>query len=212
MTDRERLAQKCGDMLGAYDEMAKDLTMIMRSAGIPEEKIYATIKTGLMPTADNNCSPVDVAEWKSAVLEYRALSPEAQQNWLATLLGMVSRAVLRAEAPMARIDDVRELAVKVMGWEVRDHFNGIRLDRPGRVSWYPNDFGGGVWDPYTDVNAALEVVEAMTGRGYWLRAEYANDAWYVIVHPETYNRASISGNSVCEAICAAALAAIREGK
>ena len=87
MTDRERLAQHCVHMLGAYDEMAKDLTMIMRSAGIPEEKIYATVKTGLLPAAGgSNCSPEEIAEWKSAVLEYRALSSEAQQNWLATLL------------------------------------------------------------------------------------------------------------------------------
>lgn len=87
MTDREWVAQRCGYMLDAYDEMAKDLTKIMRSAGVAEEKIYATVKTGLFPSPDGtNCTPEGLAEWKSAVLEYRTLSTEAQQDWLATLL------------------------------------------------------------------------------------------------------------------------------
>lgn len=114
---------------------------------------------------------------------------------------------------MARIDDVRELASKVMGWEVQSHFNGIRLDRPGRVSWYPKNLGGGVWDPYTDANAALEVVEGMRSKGFCMQAEHLKDGWYVrFVLVADYSWNSALKLSFCEAICTAALAAIREGQ
>jgi hypothetical protein len=55
-------------------QLTRQICEAMRAAGISEDKIYATEKTGLMPTADNIelMEPDAFAEWCAAAAEYRA--------------------------------------------------------------------------------------------------------------------------------------------
>lgn len=117
---------------------------------------------------------------------------------------------------MARIDDVWDLAVNVMGWQAMKKWcNCFEIKHPtrGRCYWWEGSRNEYSWDPYTDANAALEVVQAMENRGYSMSAEKTKDGWYarfVLVGDYSWN--SALELSFCEAICAAALAAIREGQ
>lgn len=92
---------------------------------------------------------------------------------------------------MARIDDVREIVEKVLGWRYEPFFG---------------------WDPYRSASAALDVVQAMRKRH--------NFAWSCGICPEMDYVSFFSredqkykaSGTFCESICAAALAAIREGQ
>lgn len=101
---------------------------------------------------------------------------------------------------MARIDDVRELAEKVMGWQVqKTRHGGFDIKRPERFRcFYP-------WDPYT------EVVEAMWKKGWTWDGGSVSEGVYsaAFLTDGYYFRCE---GSFCEAICAAALAAIRKGQ
>lgn len=123
---------------------------------------------------------------------------------------------MTVEAPMVRIDDVRELAEKVMGWEVTKTWqDGFDIKCPTRFRCY---FWDGVqddytWNPYADANAAIEVVEAMDGRGYRMRAEKTEHGFYVRFMQTLPDESRFhKGQTFCGAICTAALAAIREGQ
>ena len=112
---------------------------------------------------------------------------------------------------MARVDDVRELAEKVMGWQtMKKWHDSFEIKHPtrSRCYWWEGLRNEYCWDPYTDAIAALEVVEAMAGRGYWMRAECTDNGWYVRFGGRRFHKS----NSACEAICTAALAAIREAR
>lgn len=118
---------------------------------------------------------------------------------------------------MARIDDVRELAVKVMGWQATPVFGGeyFEMKHPSRgiLPFRTGYQDVRTWNPYTDANAALEVVEPMRCKGFSMQAEHSKDGWhvrFVLVRDCSWN--SALELSFCESICAAALAAIREGQ
>jgi hypothetical protein len=62
------------------DFVADEVARAMRSAGIDEKRIYATRKTGLMPTDENLhlWSEKDHADWKAALDEYDLLGETIQ--------------------------------------------------------------------------------------------------------------------------------------
>jgi hypothetical protein len=72
VTDRDRLLQKRPDAASQYDELVDDLCSAMRDAGIDERRIYATRKTGLMPSDSNEhlLTVDDWREWDEALEEY----------------------------------------------------------------------------------------------------------------------------------------------
>lgn len=125
---------------------------------------------------------------------------------------------------MARIDDVRDLAVKAMGWEATDVLAGeyFEIKHPSRGVLYWRKGYQDTWNPYADANTALEVVEAMQRKGFWLRYVESSrpgyfSASFIIpgnMRPPAPPQFFYSGAqpTFCEAICAAALAAIREAK
>lgn len=88
---------------------------------------------------------------------------------------------------MARIDDVKELAEKVMGIETRYYW----------------------WDPYIDANAALEVLGAMQRKGWTWNISPCGAKCEVVMSKDGYDPIGCGEGSFCEAICAAALAAVR---
>lgn len=107
---------------------------------------------------------------------------------------------------MARIDDVRELAEKVMRWEVtKTRHGGFDIKRPTHLrDIYP-------WNPYTDPRAALEVVEAMWKKDWaWDGGNVSEGIYSAAFFADGYYFRC--EGTFCESICTAALAAIREAK
>lgn len=118
---------------------------------------------------------------------------------------------------MARVDDVRDLAVKVMGCQATPIFGDyFEMKHPSRgfLCWHATSRNEYTWDPYTDPRAALEVVEAMRRRDWCANIEHVvTGHWQVLLtKPDGSIMMSRFCLTFCEAICAAALAAIREGQ
>ena len=125
---------------------------------------------------------------------------------------------------MARIDDIREIAEKVMGWRVTFFRGGHGtiwkhdwlMFNEGAPNYrkYAEDppisrESGDVWfDPFTDANAALEVVEAMRKRGLQFSCMNWTDGRFTVAF-NSFTGSPLEPATLCEAICAAALAAKR---
>jgi len=62
-------------------EMLGATACTMVRAGVEPAKIYATIKTGLMPTTDNVhvMKPADLREWQRAAEEYDVLQAQLER-------------------------------------------------------------------------------------------------------------------------------------
>ncbi len=113
---------------------------------------------------------------------------------------------------MSRIDDIREIAEKVMGWNVETN---------RRLTWLLGngwDCIDARWDPLTDADAALEVVEAMRRRRFRFEVQAlgaAEGGWLstfavVFLQPNVSKRLPWQhAPTFCDAICQAALAAVR---
>lgn len=109
---------------------------------------------------------------------------------------------------MSRIDDVRELAEKVMGWnsgpEGSFQWRDISNQKCQRYNW----------NPFTCADDALEVVEAMRSQGWYAEAMSRDTYWVARMYSkDDDNDVLITeiGKTVPEAVCAAALAVIRKG-
>lgn len=131
---------------------------------------------------------------------------------------------------MSRIDDVRELAEKAMGWAIEEsnsdqwHLCILRSDGsdthwvtpegPADYFSWPPSFKR-FWDPFTDANAALGVVEAMrANRGILVRTwQQADGTWKIwllsLKGGKMVGDEIMTQPTFCEAICAAALAVVR---
>lgn len=115
---------------------------------------------------------------------------------------------------MARIEDLKELVEKVMGWEVESYSHqGLRFRDPKwgtRYTWtHRGNINFDCWQPYTDANAALEVLGAMQRKGWTWNISPCGAECEVVMSKDGYDPIGCGEGSFCEAICAAALAAVR---
>lgn len=108
---------------------------------------------------------------------------------------------------MSRIDDVRELAEKVMGWNSGPEGSFQWSDTGGRKCQRYN------WNPFTCADDALEVVEATIKKtGYRILVGNDGENYCAMFRDEAEGFRDFNGEGTfCEAVCAAALAAIRKG-
>lgn len=112
---------------------------------------------------------------------------------------------------MDRDDNIRELAEKVMGWTPAG--GSIYTDQNGRAKWIYCSTGTtrGGWNPFTDANAALKVVEATIKKtGYRILVGNDGESYCAMFRDEAGGFRDFDGEGTfCEAVCTAALAAIR---
>lgn len=128
---------------------------------------------------------------------------------------------------MSRIEDIETLVTKVMGWDAET----CQYEGQGWVRFYPHGdrqnphqypehdaMRGGVgWNPFTCADDAMDVIdkmrekwhtEAMTRKNYWAVRMYLKD--------DEGERGDVIiteiGQTFPEAVCQAALAAIRAEK
>ena len=114
---------------------------------------------------------------------------------------------------MSRIDNIRELAEKVMEWTPagQNHEAFTFADQVGRAKWIYRDGRG--WDPFASASAALEVAEKMRERGWCVEVISKTSYWTARMHhfndDEDDELVTEVGNTLPEAISTASLAAIR---
>jgi hypothetical protein len=95
-----------------------DIARTMAQAGLPPDKIYAYIRTGLMPTEDNwsQIPPHDRKAWNNAIEEHRALAHhKAAGQDVATLVKqLVARLVESGSADWAHVEEIRNTILSAL--------------------------------------------------------------------------------------------------
>lgn len=97
---------------------------------------------------------------------------------------------------MSRADDKRELALKVLGWTLSQF-----------------DEHGHDWRPFSDANDVLRVVDAMHSLGHGIEYTFGKLNYHMArfyqMNGGRENGRWTSADDFCEAVCNAALAAVR---
>jgi hypothetical protein len=125
------------------------------------------------------------------------------------------------------------VAREVMGWEVYpgadtpfnfphqgDHawlddpanYPFVTDCRPGLIFWAAPKTDGKDWKPFADIAAAWQVVEKLRGKGWVMTLSvnhYQTEPWDCRLFLEERKREIAHGATAPEAICRAALAAVR---
>lgn len=116
---------------------------------------------------------------------------------------------------------IRQVALEVMGWHLSsDLWVNSKGERQAQAIWKPEDYCDcGTFNPLTNANHWMQVVERMRELGYWIKISnniYRHpDIWKVWVNketPETFQDWTATNATIGHAVCEAALKAMKEEK